>query len=53
VDVIRAMAHEVLVMKDGQIVEQGDVQAVLTAPRQAYTRQLVEAAGVVAEPPAV
>jgi len=53
VDVIRAMAHEVLVMKDGQIVEQGDVQAVLTAPRQAYTRQLVEAAGVVAEPSAV
>ncbi len=46
VDVIRAMAHEVLVMKDGQIVEQGDVQAVLTAPRQAYTRQLVEAAGI-------
>lgn len=53
VDVIRAMAHEVLVMKDGQIVEQGGVQAVLTAPRQAYTRQLVEAAGVVAEPSAV
>ncbi|NIF85946.1 ABC transporter ATP-binding protein [Comamonas sp. Tr-654] len=49
VDVIRAMAHEVLVMKNGQIVEQGGVQAVLTAPQQAYTRQLVEAAGVVAE----
>ncbi|MGU3626260.1 ABC transporter ATP-binding protein [Comamonas sp. C24C] len=49
VDVIRAMAHEVLVMKDGQIVEQGGVQAVLTAPQQAYTRQLVEAAGAVAE----
>ncbi|MBS3017889.1 putative ABC transporter ATP-binding protein YejF [Comamonas sp. PE63] len=49
VDVIRAMAHEVLVMKDGQIVEQGGVQAVLTAPQQPYTRQLVEAAGVVAE----
>lgn len=53
VDVIRAMAHEVLVMKDGQIVEQGGVQAVLTAPQQAYTRQLVEAAGGVAESPAV
>ncbi|TYK73716.1 ABC transporter ATP-binding protein [Comamonas sp. Z3] len=49
VDVIRAMAHEVLVMKDGQIVEQGGVQAVLAAPQQAYTRQLVEATGVVAE----
>ena len=53
VDVIRAMAHEVLVMKDGQIVEQGSVQQVLAAPRQAYTRQLVEAAGVVAESPVV
>ncbi|QXZ10750.1 dipeptide ABC transporter ATP-binding protein [Comamonas sp. Y33R10-2] len=45
VDVIRAMAHEVLVMKDGQIVEQGSVQQVLQAPQQAYTRQLVEAVG--------
>ena len=47
VDVIRAMAHEVLVMKDGQIVEQGAVQQVLLAPQEAYTRKLVEAAGEV------
>ena len=47
VDVIRAMAHEVLVMKDGQIVEQGSVQQVLLAPQEAYTRKLVEAAGEV------
>ena len=46
VDVIRAMAHEVLVMKDGQIVEQGAVGDLLTAPKQPYTRQLVEAAGL-------
>ncbi|MEX8194475.1 ABC transporter ATP-binding protein [Comamonas guangdongensis] len=45
VDVIRAMAHEVLVMKDGRIVEQGGVHGVLSAPREAYTRKLVEAAG--------
>lgn len=45
-DVIRAMAHEVLVMKDGQVVEQGAVQSVLSAPQQAYTRRLVEAAGL-------
>ena len=45
VDVIRAMAHEVLVMKDGRIVEQGAVQQVLLAPQEAYTRKLVEAAG--------
>ena len=44
VDVIRAMAHHVLVMKDGEIVESGPVHEVLDAPRQAYTRTLVAAA---------
>ena len=44
VDVIRAMAHEVLVMKDGRIVESGSVQAVLSSPKQAYTQTLVAAA---------
>ena len=32
VDVIRAMAHEVLVMKDGEMVESGPVEQVLDAP---------------------
>jgi microcin C transport system ATP-binding protein len=44
VDVIRAMAHRVLVMKDGHIVEEGDAVAVLDQPRQAYTQALVAAA---------
>ena len=44
VDVVRAMAHEVIVMKDGEILERGDVQAVLGEPQHAYTRQLVAAA---------
>jgi microcin C transport system ATP-binding protein len=44
VDVIRAMAHEVLVMKDGLVVEQGSVDAVLNAPQQHYTQLLVAAA---------
>jgi microcin C transport system ATP-binding protein len=44
VDVIRAMAHEVLVMKDGQLVEQGAALQVLDAPQHPYTRQLVQAA---------
>jgi microcin C transport system ATP-binding protein len=44
VEVIRAMAHEVLVMKDGQIVEAGSVDEVLGRPRQAYTQALVAAA---------
>ena len=44
VDVIWAMAHDVLVMKDGEVVEAGTVEQVLKAPRNAYTRTLVEAA---------
>jgi microcin C transport system ATP-binding protein len=44
VEVIRAMAHEVLVMKDGLVVEQGPVLQVLDRPQHAYTRQLVSAA---------
>jgi microcin C transport system ATP-binding protein len=44
VDVIRAMAHQVLVMKDGAVVEQGPVAQVLQAPEQDYTRALVQAA---------
>ena len=44
VDVIRAMAHEVLVMKDGYVIERGSVHQVLTAPREAYTQVLVRPA---------
>lgn len=44
-DVIRAMAHDVLVMKDGQVVESGPCEAVLGAPQQPYTRELVASAG--------
>ncbi len=44
VDVIRAMAHEVLVMKDGLVVEQGSVDAVLNSPQQGYTKLLVASA---------
>jgi microcin C transport system ATP-binding protein len=45
VAVIRAMAHEVLVMKGGQVVEAGAVETVLEQPKHAYTRILVSAAG--------
>jgi microcin C transport system ATP-binding protein len=45
VDVIRAMAHCVLVMKDGAVVESGPVDRVLTQPQHEYTRILVSAAG--------
>ncbi len=48
--VIRAMAHQVLVMKDGEIVENGAVFDVLDAPQHPYTQRLVAAAGVAAAP---
>ena len=41
VDVIRAMAHEVIVMKDGDVVEAGHVMDVLDRPRHEYTQVLV------------
>ena len=43
VDVIRAMAHQVLVMKDGAIVEAGPVQQVLDTPQHPYTQRLLAA----------
>ena len=41
VDVIRAMAHHVLVMKDGLVLESGTVDAVLEHPQDPYTQRLV------------
>jgi microcin C transport system ATP-binding protein len=44
VDVIRAMAHEVMVMKDGEVLESGSLSDVLDTPQHPYTRVLVTAA---------
>jgi microcin C transport system ATP-binding protein len=41
VAVIRAMAHEVLVMQGGDIIESGPVNQVLNAPQHPYTQLLV------------
>ncbi len=46
VEVVRAMAHEVIVMKDGAVLESGPALQVLQAPRHPYTQRLVEAAGL-------
>jgi microcin C transport system ATP-binding protein len=40
-DVVHAMAHQVLVLQAGQVVEAGDVDQVLTRPLHPYTRMLV------------
>jgi peptide/nickel transport system ATP-binding protein len=41
--VVRFMADEVLVMKDGVVVERNAVEALLSAPREAYTQRLLGA----------
>ena len=41
--VIRAMAHRVLVMKDGRVVESADTEALFEAPQADYTRELLDA----------
>jgi len=41
--VVRATCSQVLVMRHGVVVEQGDVERVYTAPRDEYTRELIAA----------
>ncbi|RPD90212.1 ABC transporter ATP-binding protein [Neisseria weixii] len=43
--VIRALSHRVMVLKDGQIVEEGDLDAVFANPHAAYTQNLLLHAG--------
>lgn len=43
--VIRAMAHRILVMKDGVVLESGETETLLAAPAHDYTRALFAAAG--------
>ena len=45
VDVIRAMAHHVLVLKDGVVLESGPLAQIMDAPEHPYTRALVAANG--------
>ncbi len=42
--VVRALCHNVLVMRNGEIVESGPTEQVLGEPRTAYTKRLVNAA---------
>jgi microcin C transport system ATP-binding protein len=42
--VVRALADEVIVMRDGKVVERGPAQQIFTAPQQAYTKALITAA---------
>ena len=42
--VIRALAHRVIVMRAGEVVEAGDTEAVFGSPSHDYTRELLTAA---------
>ena len=42
--VVRALSHYVLVMRNGQVVEQGASDQIFENPQEAYTRQLMSAA---------
>lgn len=39
--VVRALCHQVMVLRQGEVVEQGECERVFTAPQQEYTRQLL------------
>ncbi|AJO79267.1 ABC transporter ATP-binding protein [Pseudomonas chlororaphis] len=42
--VVRALAHDMLVIKDGKVVERGPSHQVFEAPQHPYTRELLAAA---------
>ena len=44
--VMRAMAHRIMVMKDGQVIEQAETEALFKNPQTSYTRALMHAAAL-------
>ena len=42
--VVRAMSHRVMVMKNGDVVEEGEAEALFANPRKPYTQELLAAA---------
>ena len=49
-NVVRALAEEVIVMRAGEIVERGETGRVLSAPQHEYTRRLIDAIPLRYEP---
>ena len=43
-EVVRALASDIVVMKGGQVVESGPAEAIFASPREDYTRALLAAA---------
>lgn len=42
--VVKALAHDLIVLKDGKVVEQGPAKAIFEAPQEEYTQALLAAA---------
>ena len=42
--VVRAMAHDLIVMKDGKVIESGTAEDIFNNPKEPYTQTLLEAA---------
>jgi len=42
--VVRALSHQMMVVKQGKVVEQGAAEAIFAAPQHPYTQQLLESA---------
>ena len=42
--VVKALAHDIMVMKDGKVVESGKAAAIFATPQTAYTKALMAAA---------
>ena len=40
---VRSLCDDVLILRQGEVVEQGDAAAIFARPRHAYTRQLLDA----------
>ena len=42
--VVKALAHRIMVMREGTVVEEGEAETLFASPKQAYTKALFEAA---------
>ena len=42
--IVKAMSHDVMVMKQGKIVEKGSAQSIFESPQEPYTKALIKAA---------
>ncbi|MFJ7884507.1 ABC transporter ATP-binding protein [Pseudomonas sp. NPDC096917] len=44
--VVHALAHDMIVIKDGKVLEQGDAQSIFENPQHPYTQELLQASSL-------